>query len=445
MRFLKSRLPVVRPGSFVANIVVLMSWGLAAQALNFVMMPLLTRMYAPGEFGIFAVFTNVSVLLGVVAAMRYEFAVVLPEDDRTGALIVWLSVEAAVLFAFGVGVVATIGGQAVSRVAALRSISAYLPWLALAVALLAAYNAQAYWAIRRKSYARLGFSKLIIAIATGGVQLGLAMTRGASTGALVAGLIVGQLAGMLYLAHGSGLAFSLAAHGREILSLARRYSHFPRYSALGSGLDGISQLIPVALITAGYGAAHGGQYALADRAMRMPSVLLGSSLAQVFYQRLATSRNDPQQCHQLLRRTWSHLAVLGLLPTLVALAVGPWLFATVFGARWHEAGEAARALAPGLFAYFVGFPTSNSIVVFERLGLLLAWQAAYVILVWMVFAFGPAALGLTSIGTLWLFSAALVLLYTASLMMQWHVVEQALPPAANAIADPSLTSSLAES
>jgi O-antigen/teichoic acid export membrane protein len=217
------------------------------------------------------------------------------------------------------------------------------------------------------------------------------------------------------------------------------------FSALGSGLDGVSQLLPVALIAATYGAAHGGQYALADRAMRMPSVLLGSSLAQVFYQRLAISRSNPQECHRLLRRTWSHLALLGILPLLVAIAIGPWLFATVFGSRWREAGEAARALAPGLFAYFVAFPTSNSIVVFERLGLLLIWQVTYVAVVWAVFSRVPVVFQLSPLGTLWTFSGALTVLYGASLYLQWHVVNTAISPSDAVPLDPSFPSTLSES
>lgn len=413
---------LVPPGSFLGNVAVLMSWGLLAQGLNFLLMPLLTRIYDPSQFGLFSVFTNATIFLGVVAAMRYEYAVVLPADDRESALVVWLAIETAVLFALATTAAMLVVGGRMNDWRAMAGIAPWRAWLPVALMLVAAYNAQAYWAIRHRQYARLGLSKLVITVATGATQLGAAWLLGARTGGLLAGLLTGQLTGMAYLAWGSGLSLRLAGQWREILAVAHRYSHFPRYSALGSGLDGISQLLPVAVLTATFGSAAAGHFALADRALRAPSMLLGSSLSQVFFQRLSASRANPAECRRLLWRTWKHLALFGGVPSLVAILFGPWAFALVFGARWAIAGEIARALAPGVFAYFVAFPTSNVIVVFERVGLLLIWQIAYVLLVAGCFLLGPRHGHLSTLQVVWAFSGVLVLLHGASLVLQWHVV-----------------------
>jgi O-antigen/teichoic acid export membrane protein len=418
-----------------------MSWGVAAQGVNFLLMPLLTRIYDPSQFGLFSIFSNVSVLLGVVAAMRYEFAIVLPTDDRDAGLVAWLAIDSALVF--GLLLACSLGGAGplLLRWRALAAIRPWIAWLPIAVVLLATYNAQAYWAIRKREYARLGFSKLVIALATGCIQLGYANLVGRGTGGLLAGLVAGQLAGMLYLARGSEIPIRLAGRWREIAAMGRRFSHFPKFSAPGSGLDGISQLLPVALLTSTFGPAVAGQFAIADRAMRMPSVLLGSSLAQVFFQRLSQSRTDPAECHRLLLKTWRHLAALGLVPVSVAMVLGPWLFASVFGARWREAGEIARALSPGVFAYFIAFPTSNVVVVFERVGLLLLWQLCYAGIVAASFLIVPAVLHLGAVDTVWTFSAALVVLHGASIALQWHVVGAGTPaPTAPATASGALPS-----
>lgn len=405
-----------------------MSWGVLAQGLNFVLMPFLTRLYDPGQFGLLAVFANAMICLGIVAAMRYEYAVVLPADARDAALIVWLAVESAIVFAIVTWIAIILSGVHFRDWHLSAGIAPWRHYLPVAIALVAGYNAQAYWAIRNKQYSRIGLSRVVISIATGGVQIGAAWVFGPRTGGLIAGLIAGQFFGILYLARGSGLSLRLAARWQEILALGRAYSHFPRYSALGSGLDGVSLLLPVAALTATFGAAAAGHFALADRALRAPSMLLGSSLSQVFFQRLAESRNNSAECRRLLRRTWRHLIVFGGIPSLIALAVGPWTFALVFGARWREAGELARALAPGIFAYFVAFPTSNVIVAFERVGLLLIWQAIYVGTVAAIFLFGPTYAHLSQRGVVWTFSGALLVLHGASMLLQWYVVGQGLSP-----------------
>ena len=415
-----------RPGSVAGDVAVLMSWGALAQGLNVLFMPLLTRIYDPGQFGLFAVFTNAAVLLGVVAAMRYEFAVVLPPADRDAALVVWIATETAVVFAAAIVVALMVAG---SGAAGWRIWAGIGPWrfeLPVAVLLVATGSTQAYWAIRRRRFSRLGLSKFVMAICTGAVQLGSAWMVGARTGGLIAGLVAGQLAGTVFLAWGNGVPLRWAARWGETLALARRYSHFPRYAALGSGLDGISRLIPVAVLTTTFGPVIAGQFALADRALRAPSILLGSSLSQVFFHRLSERRADAAECRRMLRGTWKRLAMYGSVPMLGAMLAGPWAFAMVFGSRWYAAGQAARALAPGVFAYFVAYPTSNVLVVFERLGLLLIWEAAYVGLVAAIFLLGPASGRLSPLEVLWTFSGALVVLHGTNLFLQWQVVGQGL-------------------
>ena len=432
----------LRPGSFARNVAVLVSWGLIAQVFSFLLMPLLTRVYNPSQFGLFAVFTNAAVFLGVVAAMRYEYAIVLPSEDRDAALVVWLAVETAVLFALATLLAMMAAGSRVGSWPLTAGIAPWRNWIPLALVLLATYSAQAYWAIRHKQYSRLGRSKLVMAMVTVVVQLTSAWMLGARTGGLVAGLVAGQLAGMAYLAWRNGLSLELADDWSGMLALGRRYSHFPRYAALGSGLDGISQLLPVAVLSATFGAAIAGHFALADRALRAPSILLGSSLSQVFFQRLSESKSNPVECRRLLLRTWKHLAAFGVVPSLVALLLGPWVFALIFGARWQEAGQVAQALAPGVFIYFVAFPTSNVIVVFERVGLLLVWQVVCVGVITAIFLLGPTYGHLARVQVIWAFSIALLLLHGANLILQWYVVGRGLPMSATAAAVVESTRSL---
>lgn len=58
------------------------SWALVAQALNLVITLSLTRVYSPQDFGSCALFTSTAVTLGVVAALRCEYAIVLPDEER---------------------------------------------------------------------------------------------------------------------------------------------------------------------------------------------------------------------------------------------------------------------------------------------------------------------------------------------------------------------------
>src|SRR4051794_2925578 len=76
-------------GAFARSVVTLASGTAIAQFLLALAMPVLTRLYTPAQYGALAVYSSILTVLVVVASLRYEAAIPLPEDDRTaGSLLV---------------------------------------------------------------------------------------------------------------------------------------------------------------------------------------------------------------------------------------------------------------------------------------------------------------------------------------------------------------------
>ncbi|MEN6298054.1 MAG: hypothetical protein ABFC92_08935, partial [Rectinema sp.] len=55
-----------------------------AQVLSFLFSPITTRLFSPEVFGDLSVFTSITGIVGVVVCLRYELAIVLPQDDDEG-------------------------------------------------------------------------------------------------------------------------------------------------------------------------------------------------------------------------------------------------------------------------------------------------------------------------------------------------------------------------
>lgn len=85
---LTSKLP---PGSFIRNVVTLMTGTTFAQALMILVAPILTRLYSPEDFGVYALYISILGIIAVVACWCYEFAIVLPENDEDAANILVIS------------------------------------------------------------------------------------------------------------------------------------------------------------------------------------------------------------------------------------------------------------------------------------------------------------------------------------------------------------------
>ena len=77
---------------FSRNVLTLMTGTTIAQAIPIAISPILTRIYTPEDFGMFALYMSVASILSVVATGRYELAIMLPKKDEDAVNIVALSI-----------------------------------------------------------------------------------------------------------------------------------------------------------------------------------------------------------------------------------------------------------------------------------------------------------------------------------------------------------------
>ena len=61
-----------------------------AQIIPIALTPILTRIYSPEDFGIFAIYMAIASILGVIATARYELSIVLPKNDKNALDIFYL-------------------------------------------------------------------------------------------------------------------------------------------------------------------------------------------------------------------------------------------------------------------------------------------------------------------------------------------------------------------
>jgi O-antigen/teichoic acid export membrane protein len=68
-------------GGFARSVSILVGGTALAQAIAVAASPVLTRIYRPSDFGALQVFISLTGFVMVIAAGRYEFALLLPEDE----------------------------------------------------------------------------------------------------------------------------------------------------------------------------------------------------------------------------------------------------------------------------------------------------------------------------------------------------------------------------
>ena len=381
----------------------LLAGGALAQALPLLLGPWLTRLYTPTEFGQFSFAWTLATNLAVVGCARYEFALPL-ERDEGGASVLMALCARVLLGVTAVGVVVglvLVGWQDLA-----------LGWL-LPLAVLAGGATQwlTLWATRAQRFQLLASARVlqygggaVLQVGLGLMQMGAA---GLMRGPLFAGLATAAM--LARPAPAGGWAALMQAPTSAMKAMARRHRDFPLLNTPHAFAGALQDSLAMILIAAWSGDASAGYWALALRYLKAPAGLIGGALSQTLYPRLVHAQSAAEAL-AVVRQAMAVLIALAL-PLMAALMLwGPWLFETVFGERWHDAGQLARALAPYIALHFIASPLSVAMMAWGAQGwglkLALAGQGMFVVGLGAGLYFG----GL--IGAGWGVSAAMLIYFS---------------------------------
>jgi O-antigen/teichoic acid export membrane protein len=368
---------VLRSGHFLRNVLVLGGGTALAQGIIALFSPILSRLYSPADFGVFSVYASILAMLTVVAALRYELAIPLPDSEDTAASLITLSI----MIVIGMSALTFIATNAlhdqILEWTNSPSLEPYLGLLALGLAVTGVYQVISYWAVRKKSFGHLSRARVGQSLGQVLTQLGLGALRFGSLG-LILGNLSGQMVTDIFL---SGLMLSRErrtlrrVNWDSIRRAANRYRRFPLLSSTSGLLNSTGTNLPIILLGALYGPEVVGWLALGRRVVAVPSILIGGAVSQVYLgeaSRLA--REDCLALYRLFLVTARRLALVGGLPIMLLGLVGPRIFVLVFGEAWREAGLYVLILAPMFAVRFVASPLSSTLNVLERQELVLAWD-----------------------------------------------------------------------
>jgi O-antigen/teichoic acid export membrane protein len=356
--------------SFFSNVVKLVSGTTLAQAITILTAPIISRLFAPQSFGVLNVFTSLIGIVSIVICLRYEYAIMLPEDDTDAINIFAL----CLIIAFGIsataGVILLIVGHPLVNLLKSPDFYRFLWLIPIALLIQGFFSALNYWNSRTKHFGRLSIARVSASITTSALPIGSAFIGNASAAILVFSYMAGTLVFTSVLGaqvlKENGALFIRTIHGSRILANLKRYRKFPLVDSWSSFINNLSWQLPSLMLLYFFSETVVGYYSLSNRIILLPMTLLGSALAQVFYQRTAELRSNPEKLSKSVELVFRRLAAVGLFPAVVLGIAGPELFRIIFGANWLEAGRYAQILSPWMFILFISSPLSILFATLER-------------------------------------------------------------------------------
>lgn len=358
----------------------LLSGNFLSQAITIVVALLLSRLYEPVDFGVFSIFNSLTLILAVVAAGRFELAIVAAEKEIHAQKLFQLAIKISIYVFLGLQVIFLLFSDEIALLVTLEEEYYWILWLVPIGTLASSLNqVLGYLSNRFKEYGSLSLAKVNQSVASSAGSLGLGIIQAHPLG-LVSGNILGHLANFLTLWWKSRNQEWLRFRGRSVSkSLFRRYRDFPTISLPAALIDTISVNVPIFMIVTLFDTTITGHYGFAYRLLNLPVVLIGMSVSQIFFQRFSELYHQGGNYRGFLLKTWGFLSILGLIPFTVLFFYGPELFTLFFKKKWLMAGEMASIMSPMLFFVFVSSPTSTVFVSLRRQNLLLLYSIISVI------------------------------------------------------------------
>lgn len=400
---------------FLRSVVFIAGGTTCAQFILFAVSPIISRLYSPEAFGIFAVFSALFGILGPAASFRFEMAVPLPQRDEYAANIAALSLAIIPFFSLLVGVATWIGADYLVTWTQTESLKPYLWLLPAGMMLFGIYQVFVFWAIRKRAFKAVARTRAYQGVATALIQLTLFSFGPLG---LILAKVLGSATGLTALARIPWQASPKPFRHVSILRVlvaAKRYRRFAQFSAPGELAIGAADLLPSILFAALFSPFVAGQYALVNRVIKTPLILVGQAVSQVFMGEGAIAlRANPARFYRLYIKTSICLAIVGAAIGAVLLFAGPFLFRSIFGRQWEIAGVYARILSIFVSGQLVAAPLKRTLAMLERQSWHMGWAVLELLLVVVSIAL-PRYWSLGDLATLQIFSYTL----TAAVIGRW--------------------------
>ncbi|MCB0395755.1 MAG: oligosaccharide flippase family protein [Flavobacteriales bacterium] len=366
---------MIKVSDFTRHVATLAGGTAIAQAINLLMAPVLTRLYGPDAFGDFALFMSVVSAVAIVVTLRYEMAVMLPDEDRSAAKLVWICIWLSVFTGLVLTLVLLILHQ-INQDWLWGGVTWLLPLIVLMLGITQTLN---NWYSRRKEYRRPGMSRI------GQSSFNAATSWTAAVkGFMGKGLFLGAFAGQTFSAFWLLVKFLRQKWAKpnrtEVRELLKKYVAFPT-SNVPFAIVGMLQVNAIVFILAYlFDKTVVGYFSRTLLVLQAPMWLMGSAVAQVFYQQASVLSGDRKALARLTVSIAKKSALVALpVYALIAIA-GPELFAFVFGAAWEESGWYAAILAPYMYFDFIRLGLSNLPLVMDKQKALFARTALGVVI-----------------------------------------------------------------
>jgi O-antigen/teichoic acid export membrane protein len=356
-----------------------------AQALAFIMQPVLSRLFNANDYTIYGVFITMLSWLEIISTGRYELATVIPKHDREAINLVAGASLLSAIIAFLTFIGALLFGHTIIGWFHAPGLLIYLYLLPVSLLIWSVTKMLNSWLIRKEAFKASSVNKIV----QRSFEQGSSVTFGAFSfhGGLITGDFIGR-ATMLAVSFRQsihhGIDISLLSY-KEMLSVLKKFYRYPFFNTLPALLNTTATLLPVFYMSSKYPGQIAGNFIFSRMILMAPTSFISFSISQVLLQKVAKNRSNNKSIKSEIYSLVKYLGIAAFLLIAVFLIAAPQLFSFVFGKQWLLAGIFSQILVISFAIQLLVSPISSALVAMEKIKVYSIWQLSYFIAIGCLF------------------------------------------------------------
>ncbi len=338
---------------FIRNVLTLMTGTTIAQAIPIAISPILTRIYTPEDFGVFAFFVSIVGLFSVISALGYEQSIFLPKHNKYAINIFILSFVIISLITLVLFLTIYILKNNI-LLGNSTIIYNWLYFIPFTVFFIGLFNLLSNYNNRIKNYKDIAIATVIKSISLTIIQIFIGLFKNGPSG-LILGQIFAQFFANIKLLRNiiKDKVLLSCISILKVIAVFKRYKNFPKYYMPHSLLNTISASLPIYFFTPLFGSKIVGFYSLALMITLTPIMIIANSISKVYNQRIAEIYNNGLDTYLFTVNIIKQIIKITIIPFICIVLLIPSIIGIIFGYEWTEVGIYIQLLSPFIFIVFI--------------------------------------------------------------------------------------------
>lgn len=332
---------------------------LGAQAISFVFLPIISRIYDPKEYGKLSIFLSTALILIPICTLKFDVILVVVKKDSIAKALLKIALINSIILSLILFPLVTYYFYKFEKMNLQNSnlngllFSMLLFFQSLTILLL-------QFSLRSHRDNSLVASSVLQNASISILQIGLGKI--ASKGELlVSGFIMGKVLGLLPLVRLlRSKNFDQRSDKVSLKSIFREYAK-PAKQLIASGLLNSAALgLPIFVIGSIFGLNYSGHVGISQAILTVPITLIGGSIGSVLISEISKIRDEnPQEAQGIIKQFLKPLIGASIIFTIVSMLLGARLVEYFLGSNWGDTSKLMFWLSIPFGIAFLWQPLSN--------------------------------------------------------------------------------------